>query len=147
MKEFPKYLDHNVVVSFVHSGEEKIDSFTGEYITSYWTWTQDHGWDDIIYYSAKEPVQKKDLWYLQNGYSGDAIIWWAETGSGDVDSGGSGYTTDINKAALFTEEGMKNTIRTNERGWKCSEVDGNKEAKRVVVYSHYLNYENKYEKL
>jgi hypothetical protein len=43
--------------------------------------------------------KKQELYYIQNGYVGNAILWWG------VDS--KGYTTDITKAGKYTKEEAK----------------------------------------
>ena len=37
------------------------------------------------------------MYYIQNGYVGNAILWWAENSRG--------YTTDFTKAGKYTKEG------------------------------------------
>lgn len=41
-------------------------------------------------------MKEVNEYYLQNGYVGNSILWWAQ--------GRSGYTADITKAHVFTKE-------------------------------------------
>jgi hypothetical protein len=41
-------------------------------------------------------MENEKMYYIQNGYVGNAILWWG------IDS--RGYTTDINKAGKYTKE-------------------------------------------
>ena len=41
-------------------------------------------------------MEKEKFYYIQNGYVGNAILWWAENSHG--------YTTDFRKAGKYTEE-------------------------------------------
>lgn len=72
------------------------------------------------------------LYYIQNGYVGNAILWWG------IDS--KGYTTDINKAGKYSkEETIKIIQRPQDIAWLCSYIDNNKLAKRTIIDSQYLN--------
>lgn len=74
-----------------------------------------------------------DKYYLQNGYVGNAILWWA------TDS--HGYTTDLAKAHRFTkEEAVKQVnMRSEDKAWECSHVDQNEAAHREIIDSQYLD--------
>jgi len=76
--------------------------------------------------------EEKDLYYIQNGYVGNAILWWA------ID--GKGYTTEISKAGKFTKDEAKKIIqRPQDVAWLCKHVDRNDKAKKTIVDSQYLN--------
>lgn len=72
------------------------------------------------------------LYYIQNGWVGNAILWWA------IDS--KGYTTEIDKAGKFTKEQAKEIInRPEDRAWECSHVDSCLEARKTIIDGQYLN--------
>ena len=79
----------------------------------------------------------ENFYYVQNGYIGNAMYWWA------LDS--KGYTSDIKKAHKFTEEEAMSILRNNEkdrrrneRVWNCEFIDEQKEAHITIVDSQYL---------
>ena len=43
-----------------------------------------------------EKFDDDSCFYIQNGYVGNSVMWWAKNGSG--------YTTDIEKAQLYTKQ-------------------------------------------
>ena len=68
------------------------------------------------------------LYYIQSGFSGNAILWWAENANG--------YTTDINEAGKFTEKFAKQVINNKDRqdiAWECSYIDSNNIIHRTVI--------------
>ena len=72
------------------------------------------------------------LYYIQNGYIGNAILWWA------IDS--KGYTTEISKAGKFTHEQAKSIInRPEDKAWECNHVDKCLKAHKTIIDSQYLN--------
>jgi hypothetical protein len=76
--------------------------------------------------------KNEKLYYIQNGYVGNAILWWA------VDS--KGYTTEIEKAGKFTKEEAKKIIqRPCDVAWECTHVDNCVEAHKHVIDMQYLN--------
>jgi hypothetical protein len=78
------------------------------------------------------------LYYIQNGYIGNAILWWR------INS--KGYTTDIKLAHKFTEEEAIKIISNKEKGnfaWECKHVDKNEEAKKLIIDGQYLNQDFK----
>lgn len=71
-------------------------------------------------------------YYIQNGWVGNAILWWA------IDS--KGYTTDIRKAQKYGKEEAKRIIqRPQDRAWECKHVDECEEARKVTIDGQYLN--------
>ena len=73
-----------------------------------------------------------DYYYIQNGYIGNAILWWAFESKG--------YTSDINKAGRFTkEEAQKIIKRPQDIAWLCKHVDNNEKAKKLIIDIQYLN--------
>ena len=74
----------------------------------------------------------EDLYYIQNGYIGNAILWWG------VDS--KGYTTDITKAGKYTKEKAQEIIqRPQDVAWPCKYVAKTKEARKLIVDGQYLD--------
>jgi hypothetical protein len=76
--------------------------------------------------------EKQKFYYIQHGYIGNAVLWWAKDGH---------YTTEIEKAAIVTEEGMKDIMKSkpNEKFWSFEYVDGCKEARKMIIDSQYLS--------
>ena len=73
----------------------------------------------------------QELYYIQNGYVGNAILWWG------IDS--KGYTTDITKAGKYTKEEAKKIIqRPQGVAWLCKHVDNNEAAKKLIIDGQYL---------
>lgn len=75
------------------------------------------------------------LFVIQMGYVGNALLLWAKDGNG--------YTTDLDKAHLFTRnELMKHHLspRVQEVIWKYEDV---KKATQTIVESQILNRECK----
>lgn len=72
------------------------------------------------------------LYYIQNGYVGNAILWWA------IDS--RGYTTELEKAGKFTKEEAEGIIkRPEDIAWPCDYIDSRTRAHKVIVDSQYLD--------
>lgn len=64
-------------------------------------------------------MENRDRMYIQDirGYVGNSVSWWAK--------GGSGYTTNIDKAEVFTEkEAMKLVSESPEkyRAWSYDHI-------------------------
>ncbi len=77
-------------------------------------------------------MKKEKLYYIQNGYVGNAILWWA------IDS--KGYTTEIEKAGKHTKEQAKQIIqRPEDRAWECNYVDKNLKAHKRIIDGQYLD--------
>ena len=76
------------------------------------------------------------MYYIQNGYVGNAILWWAENSRG--------YTTDFTKAGKYTKEEAKIIIqRPCDVAWECSHIDNCKEAQKLTIDGQYLNYKKR----
>ena len=76
---------------------------------------------------------ESELYYIQNGYVGNAILWWG------VDS--KGYTTDLTKAGKYSREEASSIARTRpqqDRPWLCSYVDASAGVK-LIVDAQYLS--------
>jgi hypothetical protein len=89
--------------------------------------------DNIIL--IKEYQEK--WYYVQNGYIGNAMCWWA------LDS--KGYTTDITKAHKFTYDEAFSILKSNEKDnrrnekvWSCDYIDNSEKAKKLIIDSQYL---------
>jgi len=75
--------------------------------------------------------KKEELYYIQNGWVGNAILWWGKESFG--------YTTEIDKAGKYTKEEAKKIInRPEDKAWLCSHVDNNKQAHKLVIDGQYL---------
>jgi hypothetical protein len=75
---------------------------------------------------------KEEMYYIQNGYVGNAIAWWA------IDS--KGYTTNISKAGKYTKEQAEKIIeRPQDVAWECSYIDNCKEAQKLIIDGQYLD--------
>lgn len=78
----------------------------------------------------KDSILSK-LYYIKNGYIGNAILWWG------VNS--KGYTTDICKAGKYTkEEAIEITKRPEGEAWLCDYIDNNYESNKSTVDCQYL---------
>lgn len=66
-------------------------------------------------------------YYIQNGWVGNAIAWWAERSEG--------YTTDIRKACRYTEKEAKRIVdsRKEDIAWPCDYIDNNEKAKKTII--------------
>jgi hypothetical protein len=77
-------------------------------------------------------MNTEELYYIQNGYVGNAILWWG------IDS--KGYTTDITKAGKYTKEEAEKIIqRPQDIAWLCEHIDNNEKAKKLTIDIQYLN--------
>lgn len=77
--------------------------------------------------------ESDDLYYIQTGYVGNAILWWAENSKG--------YTAHFLKAGKYTKKQAMNIIndKPQDRAWLCSHVDDNVEAQVLTVEIGFLN--------
>lgn len=78
------------------------------------------------------------LYYIQNGYVGNAICWWRPNGGG--------YTTDINDAGRYSEEDAKRQakMRMEDIVWPCDYIDKNEKAHKTIIDSQYLDYKKQF---
>ena len=75
----------------------------------------------------------KEMYYIRNeGYLGNALIWWKEDRRG--------YTCDINKAHKFTITEAVNIckIRSEDTFYKCSYIDNLSEAQKLIIDCQYV---------
>jgi len=72
-------------------------------------------------------------YYIRNeGYLGNALIWWKI---------GGGYTCDIRQAAKFTEEEAKKICeRPEDSAYSFEYIDELSEAKKLIVDSQYVDH-------
>lgn len=71
-------------------------------------------------------VTKEKMYYIQNGYVGNSVLWWA------IDS--KGYTTEIEKAGKYPKSEAKKIIeRPQDIAWECSYIDNNLKARKVII--------------
>ena len=69
--------------------------------------------------SDEEIKGDEEMYYIQNGFSGNALVWWAKDSKG--------YTSNLNEAGEYTKEFAFNQVscgRSGEYAWLCSYVDG-----------------------
>lgn len=141
----PKY-KKDIVLKKVKNdhGGVVIDSFTRKTIPNrqpYFYWNNNGD-----FYSVIEPITKDDMYYLQNGFVGNAIAWWAHPEAQPEYqgyNGGGGYTTDFTNASPHTKESAFNQIKCRphkDRAWLCSEIDNNKKAQKFIIDSQYLDH-------
>lgn len=77
-------------------------------------------------------LQENTMYYIQNGYVGNAILWWAESRQG--------YTSDIRKAEKFTKEETEKIItRPQDIAWPCDYIDNLIDARKVIIDSQYMD--------
>lgn len=78
--------------------------------------------------------QSDDLYYIQSGYVGNAMLWWAQDSRG--------YTTHFEKAGKFTKKEAISNINNKPRedsAWLCSHVDECKAAHILVIETGNLD--------
>ena len=81
-------------------------------------------------------MKKERQYYIQNGYVGNAVLWWG------VD--GRGYTTDFKEAGKYTSSQAKEIIkRPQDIAWLCSYVDKNIKAQKLIIDGQYLSRRKK----
>lgn len=77
-------------------------------------------------------MAKDKMYYIQNGWVGNAILWWGKDSKG--------YTTYIQQAGKYTKEQAKEIIkRPEDKAWECSHVDNCIEARKTIIDGQYLN--------
>lgn len=121
------------------------DHFTGLIIpakSKVWRWKETRY--STVKYSMRKPITKEDMYYMQNGWSGNFPRWWQRSDRSEYDEG-CGYSTDIKQAALFTKEGAKKQVDLGrgEVAFPCIAIDFNNKCKKVVVDLQYVEHENK----
>lgn len=73
------------------------------------------------------------MYYIQNGYVGNAISWWAENSNG--------YTCNFKKAQKYTRQQAKHIIsnRPNkDMAWDADYIDNAKKAQIITIDGQYL---------
>ena len=72
-------------------------------------------------------------YYIRNeGYLGNALIWWAKNSKG--------YTCDINSAEMFTKEEVKRICkRPEDSAYECNYIDGLFNAKKLIIDCQYVD--------
>lgn len=73
------------------------------------------------------------LFYIRNeGYVGNALIWWAEDSKG--------YTTDIRKAGKYTKKDAEEICkREQDTAYPCEYIDNLIEAQKLIVDCQYVD--------
>ncbi len=73
--------------------------------------------------------------YIQNGYVGNAMAWWAK--------GSAGYTTDIEQAEKYSEaeaQAQVNCRNGQDRAYPCELIDGlNPPARKTIIDGQYVD--------
>lgn len=75
-------------------------------------------------------MAKEKLYYIQNGYVGNAMLWWRENSRG--------YTTNINEAGRYPAEKMLGIINNRpdeDIAWECDYIDNTPEIRKTVIES------------
>lgn len=139
------FLFYFSTLELVETRKEYKDYFTNSTIlkgSKVWRWKETKY--SKVKYSIKKPITKEDMYYMQNGYSGNFPIWWMKSDRSEY-NGGAGYTTDITLAALFTEEAAKKQVKLGrgEVAFPCRDIDFNSQCKKIAVDLQYVEHENK----
>ena len=72
--------------------------------------------------------QSDELYYIQHGYVGNAILWW--------NNGSKGYTAHFKHAEKFTKKAAMKIINDKpdkDDAWLCSHVDDTKDAHVLTI--------------
>jgi hypothetical protein len=82
--------------------------------------------------SEEIKVAAPKLYYIQNGYVGNAINWWRPEGKG--------YTTNIKEAGKFSEAQAKQqaNTRVDDVAWPCDYIDNNEQAHKVIIDAQFI---------
>ena len=77
---------------------------------------------------------KKELYYIQYGYLGNAILWWRKNSCG--------YTVNIKNAGKYTRDktiAIINNRPNKDSAWLCSYIDNNVKAQVLTVENNNLD--------
>lgn len=76
------------------------------------------------------------MYYIRNeGYLGNALIWWQQ---------GGGYTCDINNAEIFTEEQARQICkRPEDSAYRVKYIDNLLKSKKTIIDSQYVDSEER----
>ena len=119
-------------------------SFTaGQNHNSFIFWEELKNITPIELPSNEEIKGDEEMYYIQNGFSGNALVWWREDSKG--------YTSNLNEAGRYTKEFALNQIalgRSGEHAWLCSYIDGIQN-KPVCIFGSTLDISERidYDKL
>ena len=70
----------------------------------------------------------EEMYYIQNGYVGNSILWWAKDFAG--------YTTHFKKAGKYSKDEAIEIINNESKddcAWSCWHVDHNQDAHVLTV--------------
>lgn len=90
-------------------------------------------------------MAKEKLYYIKNGYVGNATLWWG------INS--NGYVSDLEKAGKYNHKEAMDICRARvgDTAYLCSRIDANKAAHKVIIDAQYIGKPNiigrKYKKL
>lgn len=88
----------------------------------------------MAYEGLLETSPDDQMFYIQNGFVGNAVMWWG------ID--GHGYTSDFNLAGKYTkEQTMKIIERPQDIAWPCDYIDNHPVAKKTIIDGQYLSKE------
>ena len=79
-------------------------------------------------------LEEKELFYIQYGYLGNAILWWGKNSSG--------YTVNIKNAGKYTKDkaiAIINNRPNKDLAWLCSYIDNNVKAQVLTVENNNLD--------
>ncbi len=83
--------------------------------------------------------QPGGLYYIQNGWVGNAMLWWRP--------GSMGYTTDIREAGKYSyEDALYHIIRETDEAWSCDHVDNCSLGHIMTIDGGYLDVSYKLKK-
>ena len=123
--------------------KDKLDIIAQKYIgrtlisTECTTWLQlQHKMvgEIITILEEKSQETKEELYYIQNGYLGNAILWWRKNSCG--------YTVNIKNAGKYTRDktiAIINNRPNKDSAWLCSYIDNNVKAQVLTVENNNLD--------
>lgn len=98
-------------------------------------WDKSKEWDKIgpTVEEFLKINNNQQYYYIQNGYVGNAICWWAKDSHG--------YTTDIRNAHKYSKQEAINICitRKDDRAWPVDYIDNNLQSQKLVIDMQYLN--------
>jgi len=76
---------------------------------------------------------EEEMYYIRNeGFLGNALIWWAEKGNG--------YTCDIRKAQKYTlDQAEKICERPQDTAYECDYIDNLLESHKLIIDCQYVD--------
>lgn len=82
-----------------------------------------------------QPKPAEEMFYIQNGYVGNAVCWWAKNSRG--------YVSDLESAEKYTREQASAIVERSRGkgfvGWPCKYIDENEAARKLIIDCQYLS--------